>query len=197
MYPLYLPLILLLFVGNFSPGPNNIFAAYSGFHFGIKKTLPLMMAVTFGWPALILSINFGLIVVFREYPLIQKAIEVTGSIFLLYLAYKLSRTKSIEDKALDQPIRFVPYFFFQFINPKGVVSALIIITKFIDNGENFLRDTAIVVTICCLSAFLSITTWTLFGGYLKNVLKSKLSIMLYHYSMAFLLVLIVIIFWVN
>ena len=102
-----------------------------------------MMAVTFGWPALILSINFGLIVIFREYPLIQKAIEVTGSIFLLYLAYQLSRTKSIEDKALDQPIRFVPYFFFQFINPKGVVSALIIITKFIDNGENFLRDTAI------------------------------------------------------
>ena len=40
MYDLFLPLALLLFVGNFTPGPNNIFASYSGFHFGLRKTDP-------------------------------------------------------------------------------------------------------------------------------------------------------------
>ena len=197
MYDLFLPLALLLFVGNFTPGPNNIFASYSGFHFGLKKTIPLIMAVTLGWPALILATNFGLIFIFRQYPIVQTILEVSGSVFLIYLAYKLSQTKNIEEKELDKPIRFVPYFFFQFINPKGVVTAIIIVTKFIDNTENFIRDTIIVISLCCLSAFLSISTWAMFGGYLKTVLTNKTSIAIYHYIMAFLLVMIVVLFWMN
>ena len=197
MYDLFLPLVLLILVGNFTPGPNNILASYSGFHFGLKKTIPLIMAVTFGWPALILTTNFLLIFIFRQYPIVQTILEVLGSIFLIYLAYKLSQTKNIEEKELDKPIRFVPYFFFQFINPKGVVTAIIIVTKFIDSNENFIRDTIIVVSLCCLSAFLSISTWTMFGGYLKTVLTNKTSIAIYHYIMAFLLVMIVVLFWMN
>ena len=197
MYDLFLPLVLLILVGNFTPGPNNILASYSGFHFGLKKTIPLIMAVTFGWPALILTTNFLLIFIFRQYPIVQTILEVSGSVFLIYLAYKLSQTKNIEEKELDKPIRFVPYFFFQFINPKGVVTAIIIVTKFIDSNENFIRDTIIVVSLCCLSAFLSISTWTMFGGYLKTVLTNKTSIAIYHYIMAFLLVMIVVLFWMN
>jgi len=197
LYYLFLPLVLLILVGNFTPGPNNILASYSGFHFGIKKTIPLIMAVTFGWPALILTTNFVLIFIFRQYPIVQTILEVLGSVFLIYLAYKLSQTKNIEEKELDKPIRFIPYFFFQFINPKGVVTAIIIVTKFIDSNENFIRDTIIVVSLCCLSAFLSISTWTMFGGYLKTVLKNKTSIAVYHYIMAFLLVMIVVLFWMN
>jgi len=197
LYDLFLPLVLLILVGNFTPGPNNILASYSGFHFGIKKTIPLIMAVTFGWPALILTTNFVLIFIFRQYPIVQTILEVLGSVFLIYLAYKLSQTKNIEEKELDKPIRFIPYFFFQFINPKGVVTAIIIVTKFIDSNENFIRDTIIVVSLCCLSAFLSISTWTMFGGYLKTVLKNKTSIAIYHYIMAFLLVMIVVLFWMN
>ena len=197
MYDLFLPLVLLILVGNFTPGPNNILASYSGFHFGIKKTIPLIMAVTFGWPALILTTNFVLIFIFRQYPIVQTILEVLGSVFLIYLAYKLSQTKNIEEKELDKPIRFIPYFFFQFINPKGVVTAIIIVTKFIDSNENFIRDTIIVVSLCCLSAFLSISTWTMSGGYLKTVLKNKTSIAVYHYIMAFLLVMIVVLFWMN
>ena len=197
MYDLFLPLVLLILVGNFTPGPNNILASYSGFHFGIKKTIPLIMAVTFGWPALILTTNFVLIFIFRQYPIVQTILEVLGSVFLIYLAYKLSQTKNIEEKELDKPIRFIPYFFFQFIDPKGVVTAIIIVTKFIDSNENFIRDTIIVVSLCCLSAFLSISTWTMSGGYLKTVLKNKTSIAVYHYIMAFLLVMIVVLFWMN
>jgi len=197
LYDLFLPLVLLILVGNFTPGPNNILASYSGFHFGIKKTIPLIMAVTFGWPALILTTNFVLIFIFRQYPIVQTILEVLGSVFLIYLAYKLSQTKNIEEKELDKPIRFIPYFFFQFINPKGVVTAIIIVTKFIDSNENFIRDTIIVVSLCCLSAFLSISTWTMSGGYLKTVLKNKTSIAVYHYIMAFLLVMIVVLFWMN
>jgi threonine/homoserine/homoserine lactone efflux protein len=124
LYPLYIPLILLLFVGNFTPGPNNIIASYSGFHFGFKKTIPHILGVTFGWPSLILAVNFGLAIIFIKFPIVQKILEVLGSLFLIYLAYTLIKAKSIEEKEVDKPMTFLTSYFFQFINPKGVVTAV-------------------------------------------------------------------------
>ena len=47
MYDQFLPLILFGIATAFSPGPNNIMSSYSGFNFGFKKTIPLMLGVIF------------------------------------------------------------------------------------------------------------------------------------------------------
>ena len=76
--------ILFCSVAAFSPGPNNFMASYSAFNFGIKKTLPIIYGVTFGFPFLIICINFGLSIIFKKYPEIQKVKESileVGSIF--------------------------------------------------------------------------------------------------------------------
>ena len=123
LYPLYIPLILLLFVGNFTPGPNNIIASYSGFHFGFKKTIPHILGVTFGWPSLILAFNSVLVIIFIEFPVVQRTVEILGSLFLIYLAYTLIKVKSIEEKELQKPMTFLASYFFQFINPKSIIAA--------------------------------------------------------------------------
>jgi threonine/homoserine/homoserine lactone efflux protein len=197
LYPLYIPLILLLFVGNFTPGPNNIIASYSGFHFGFKKTIPHILGVTFGWPSLILAVNFGLVIIFIEFPIVQRTVEILGSLFLIYLAYTLIKVKSIEEKEVQKPMTFLASYFFQFINPKGVVTAIIVVSQFIDSGENFFKIRFVVLSFTLISAFLSICTWTIFGKYLRSLLSSKLSISLFNYSMASLLVLIVVLFWIK
>jgi len=92
---------------------------------------------------------------------------------------------------------FLASYFFQFINPKGVVTAIIVVSQFIDTGKNFIQDTIIVFVLTLASAFLSISTWAIFGKYLRSLLSSKLSISLFNYSMASLLVLIVVLFWIK
>ena len=197
LYSLYIPLILLLFVGNFTPGPNNIIASYSGFHFGFKKTIPHILGVTFGWPSLILAVNFGLVIIFIKFPIVQKILEVLGSLFLIYLAYTLIKVKSIEENEVDKPMTFLTSYFFQFINPKGVVTAMIVVSQFIDSDENFLKETFIVLSFTLVSAFLSICTWTIFGKYLKLLLKNQLWISIFNYLMGILLLLTVVLFWLN
>ena len=44
-----------------SPGPNNIVASYSGFNFGIIKTLPHILGVILGFTLMVSILNFGLI----------------------------------------------------------------------------------------------------------------------------------------
>ncbi len=197
LYPLYIPLILLLFVGNFTPGPNNIIASYSGFHFGFKKTIPHILGVTFGWPSLILAVNFGLVIIFIEFPIVQRTVEILGSLFLIYLAYTLIKVKSIEEKEVQKPMTFLASYFFQFINPKGVVTAIIVVSQFIDTGEEFHSRYDCSVSSYLTSAFLSISTWAIFGKYLKLLLKNRLRISIFNYLMSFLLLLTVVLFWLN
>jgi len=96
MHPEILSLSLFMLGTSCSPGPNNIVASYSGFNFGVIKTFPHMLGVIFGFTAMVCVLNFGLINIFKLYPLIQEMLKIFGSIFLIYLAYKIAFTKNVK-----------------------------------------------------------------------------------------------------
>ena len=54
-----------MFVTSCSPGPNNILASYSGFNFGILKTIPHMFGVALGYTSMITILDVGLIFPFK------------------------------------------------------------------------------------------------------------------------------------
>tara|TARA_B100000579_G_scaffold361433_1_gene319131 strand:- start:369 stop:1001 length:633 start_codon:yes stop_codon:yes gene_type:complete len=157
--------ILFCSAAAFSPGPNNFMASYSAFNFGIKKTLPIIYGVTFGFPLLIICINFGLSIVFKKFPETQKIITLAGTIFLIYMAYKIATTKSSENKDVKNPATFLKIVLFQFINPKAVICAAFITSTFISQ-ENFLKDSVIVIILAIIISFLSIVSWSLLGKYM-------------------------------
>ena len=97
-----------------SPGPNNIVASYSGFNFGIVKTVPHMLGVIFGFTLMVSILNFGLINVFKIYPLLQDILKVSGSVFLVYLAYKIAFSKNVDKEHKQNPVKFIETFFFSF-----------------------------------------------------------------------------------
>ena len=66
MHPEILSITLFGIVAAFTPGPNNFVAFYSGFNFGIKKTMPHIMGVTLGFPFLLLCLALGLINIFKS-----------------------------------------------------------------------------------------------------------------------------------
>ena len=86
---MYSELLLLIGISvslGYTPGPNNAVASYSGFNFGIKKTIPLILGVWLGYTTLVILINFVLISTFVKYPIIQEIIRILGTIFLFYLS---------------------------------------------------------------------------------------------------------------
>ena len=120
---------------GFTPGPNNAVASFSGFNFGIKKTIPLILGVGLGYTILVILINFVLISIFKEYPIIQDIIRVLGTFFLIYLAYKISFPNNSRDLNKTNPVKFFDTFLFQFINPKGVMAAITLVSKFVPLKE--------------------------------------------------------------
>ena len=157
--------ILFCSAAAFSPGPNNFMASYSAFNFGLKKTLPIIYGVTFGFPLLIICINFGLSIIFKKYPNFQNIITVAGTIFLVYMAYKIATTKNTHNKDTKNPATFINIVLFQFINPKAVICAAFITSTFISQ-ENFVKDSIIIILLAIIISFLSIVTWSLLGKYM-------------------------------
>ena len=195
MYPDLAALMILMFVAAFTPGPNNLLSSYSGFNFGIKRTLPLIYGVTFGFPLLIIIINSGLIIFFKKFPALQEIIKILGSVFILYFAYKVALNKSSGEQKIKNPAKFFNMLFFQFINPKAVLFAIIVVSTFIHVNENFIRDTIIVLSVAISFSFVSIFSWCLLGKFLRKFATNRKFIQTFNYVMSFLLIVCVIMFY--
>ena len=196
MHPELFLLIGISLSLGFTPGPNNAVAAYSGFNFGIRKTLPLILGVGFGYTALIISINFVLISTFKNYPIIQEIIRILGTIFLIYLAYKISFSKISSDGKTENPVKFFDKFIFQFINPKGVMAGVTLSSNFVEQGENYLNHSIWVIIVCSITAFLSITSWTFLGKFLRKFATNNNFIKRFNYAMSLLLIVCIIGFYI-
>ena len=181
---------------GFTPGPNNAVAAYSGFNFGIRKTLPLILGVGFGYTTLIILINFVLISTFKNYPIIQEIIRILGTFFLIYLAYKISFSKISSDGKTENPVKFFDKFIFQFINPKGVMAGVTLSSNFVEQGENYLNHSIWVIVVCSVTAFLSITSWTFLGKFLRKFATNNNFIKRFNYAMSLLLIVCIIGFYI-
>ncbi len=195
MHPELLLLIGISFSMGFTPGPNNAVASYSAFNFGVRKTLPIIFGVGFGYTVLVILLIFALISVFQKYPYLQEIIRVLGSLFLIYLAYKISFSKSKLKSTTDNPVKFYETFFFQFINPKGVMAAITLISKFVTQ-EDYINSSITVIIVCSVTAFLSITSWTLLGKFLRKFATNNEFIKRFNYAMSILLVACVVSFYI-
>ena len=196
MYSQIIPLVLFAIAASFSPGPNNIVTSYTSFNFGFKKTIPTMLGVVIGWMTLVIFLQMGSGVIFKQFEEIQIIIKIFGSIYLLYMAYKLSSSRTISGKSTAKPVTFINTFFFQFINPKAIIYALLAISMFVDVQNNYLRDSSIVITTYFFMAVFSVSSWCLLGKYLRKFATSKNFIKKFNYTMSFLLIVCVIMFYV-
>ena len=192
MHPEILSITLFGIVAAFTPGPNNFVAFYSGFNFGIKKTLPHIIGVTLGFPFLVLCLALGLINVFKLYPLIQEILKYLGTLFLIYLAYKIAFSVSSSDDIKENPVKFFETFLFQYLNPKGVSVAVIIVSTYIEAGENYINHAIQIVLLALLFSSTSITCWTFIGKFLRKFATNEKFIKSFNYVMSGLLLLSII-----
>ena len=187
MHPELFLLIGISISMGFTPGPNNAVASYSAFNFGFRKTLPIILGVGFGYTALVILLIVVLISIFQEYPLIQEIIRILGSIFLIYLAYKISFSNGKSDDKIENPVKFYETFFFQFINPKGVMAAITLISKFVIQ-DDYISSSITVIVVCSVTAFVSITLWAGLGKFLRKFATNNEFIKRFNYAMSILLI---------
>ncbi len=195
MHPEIVSIALFWFVAAYTPGPNNVVASYSGFNFGILKTVPHILGVTLGFTSLVLFLTIGLINVFKLFPMIQEIMKYLGTLFLIYLAYKIASSSVSDDTKKENPVKFIETFLFQYLNPKGVMVAIIVVSTYVELGENYISHATQVVFLAFLFSSTSITLWTFIGKFLRKFATNEKFIKYFNYAMSVLLLLSIVTFY--
>ena len=196
MHPEIFSIALFWFVTAYTPGPNNVVASYSGFNFGVVKTIPHILGVTLGFTSLVIFLTIGLINVFKLFPIIQIVIKYLGTLFLLYLAYKIAFSSVSSEIKKENPVKFIETFLFQYLNPKGVSVAIIVVSTYVELGTNYINYATQVIVLAFLFSSTSITLWTFIGKFLRKFATNEKFIKHFNYAMSVLLLLSIITFYI-
>ena len=196
MHPEILSIILFGIVAAYTPGPNNFVAFYSGFNFGITKTIPHILGVTLGFTSLVLFLSIGLINIFKLFPIIQIVMRYLGTLFLIYLSYKIAFSGTSNETKKENPVKFIETFLFQYLNPKGVTVAIIVVSTYVELGENYINYATQIVILAFLFSITSITLWTFVGKFLRKFATNDKFIKYFNYAMSLLLLLSIITFYI-
>jgi threonine/homoserine/homoserine lactone efflux protein len=172
-----------------TPGPNNIMLTASGVNFGFARTVPHMAGVVIGFVVLLGACAGGLGLFFAAFPAAHTALKIVGGAYLLWLAWKVANAGRPQrtENAEGRPLTFLQAAAFQWVNPKGVLTALSAVTLFI-RPQSAAADTALMLAMFALSTLVSVVIWTAFGTVVSQALRNERHARIFNIVMALLLV---------
>nr|WP_255771939.1 LysE family translocator [Microbulbifer guangxiensis] len=183
---------MFVFATSITPGPNNMMIMASGLNHGVVRSLPHFMGICLGFPAMIMAIGLGLGTVFEQFPLLHHLIRWAGIAYLLYLAWVIASTRSVDGKDSYSPFTFWQAAAFQWVNPKGWVMAVGALAAFSTPGGSTWLDAGQIALTFIFVGGPCITIWMLFGVGMQRILQEPLQLRRFNIAMAILLVVSVI-----
>ena len=115
-----LPIVTFIGVATITPGPNNLMLAASGMQFGLRRTLPHILGIHVGLYTLLAMACVGLNQLLLNLPGVLIFLRVFGSLYLLYLAWKIFGLTLVKSETTNsKPLTVWQAGLFQFANPKA------------------------------------------------------------------------------
>lgn len=182
-----LPIVLFTFSTSITPGPNNLMIMSSGLNYGVERSLPHLLGICLGFPAMIVAIGLGLGTLFAQFPLLHEIIRWAGIAYLLYLAWVIARTREVGSATTDRPFTFIQAVAFQWVNPKGWIMAVGALAAFTSPGGEMWFDVARIALTFVAIGGPCIIIWLMFGVGLKRVLNDPVHLRRFNISMGILL----------
>ncbi len=190
MLDLILPVALFAFSMSITPGPNNVIVTASGANFGYRRTIPHLLGIGLGYPAMVAGVGFGLGGVFEAVPAVHVVLKYAGSGAILWMAWRIA-TASGTGPASERPGRpftFLQAAAFQWVNPKGWVVAIGAISAFTTvEGDLFYEVGAITLSFASVN-YACASVWTLFGVGIGRLLKHGSRLRIFNVATSLLLV---------
>src|SRR5690242_6789116 len=84
-------------VTSVTPGPNNLMLLASGVNFGFRSSVPHMLGICSGFLLMVLAVGIGLAEVFSRHPWVYSLLKWVGAIYMLYLAWCIATSVSLDD----------------------------------------------------------------------------------------------------
>ncbi len=167
--------LLFVFVNSFTPGSNNFMAMSFGNKYGLKRSIKFCLGVGVGFFVLALLCSFFNLVLINLLPIIEIPLTVLGVGYMLYLAFKTLTSNDSDNNVNDRndggdKSLFVMGVFLQFINPKGILYGITVVTTFLLPYYNSYFSYLIFSLFLGAVGLMSSCSWSLFGSIFQRFL---------------------------
>lgn len=184
---LILSMAAFALVASLSPGPVNLVGFNTGLTHGWRPALWHVAGATLGFVVLLLGVGLGLHEVLAAWPALLWILRVAGALFLLYLAWKLTRASGdLGSGAVAACPGFRDGALLQWLNPKAWLAAAAGVALFVGEDRGRLALFAGLYLVIC---FASLACWAVAGQWLRGRALTPGRLRLLNRALATLLVL--------
>jgi len=194
----FLSMLGFLWVAAITPGPNNMLLTTSGANFGFVRSLLLMIGIMLGMQSIMLLVAFGIGSLILVYPLLHTILKVLGSLYLLWLAWKVATSayETLEvGVAPPKPLRLYQGWLLQFLNPKAWLMGLGAVASFSLPGAAYNQSIAAIALGIFLVNLVAGVIWLGFGTVIGRLLHSRRSWYTFNIAMGLLTAACVLLIW--
>lgn len=176
-------LVFFLFPLAYSPGPGNMFFAANSARFGFRATVPANIGYHVATWIVTAAIGFGFIAALEKFPQIFTVLKVAGSLYVLWIAWKLFRAGTLEGNEAAKAATFTDGVILLILNPKAYVIIALMFTQFLDQTEmGTLAAVVLITTVFTFNNLVAFSIWALVGNKIAGYFRTpesaqKLNIM--------------------
>ena len=185
--------LLFAVVAAVTPGPSNVMLTAAGANAGVLRGLPCLLGVIVGMGLMMFLVPLGLGSLVLAHPLALRLLNWGGAAFLLWLAWKIATSASLDAATGGDPVGFVGAALFQWINPKSWLVAASAAGTFLhaDAGSP-LGQAAGLGGLFALAVLPSGFVWLAFGATVHHVLGTRARLRAFNITMGVLLALSIV-----
>ncbi len=182
-------LTLFAFTAAITPGPNNIMIMASGLNHGVRASLPHLLGICLGFPAMFFAIGFGLGYLFESYPLLHEGIKVLGISYLIYLSWLIANAAPDPSQSVHtKPLTFLQAALFQWVNPKAWIMGTSAIATFTVGDIDIHQQILVIGAVFFVLTFPCAGSWLFLGRFLQRIFTNPRYLRYFNVAMAILLI---------
>lgn len=166
-------LVLFLFPLAYSPGPGNMFFAANGARFGFRSTIPANAGYHLATWVVTAAIGLGFLATLERFPQVFAALKIAGSLYVLWLAWKLFRAGAFEGAETAKPASFLDGIVLLVLNPKAYVIIALMFTQFLGSSDTeWLAAVLLITTVFTLNNLVAFSVWALIGDTIAGFFRT-------------------------
>jgi threonine/homoserine/homoserine lactone efflux protein len=193
----FLGYLIFASVTCITPGPNNLMLFSYGKAYGFDDSGKVMMGIGLGFFTMLCLAGYGVAEVIANSATLGFALRIIGSLWMLYLAFVLSKMSIEIIPGENKRITFGQAFLQQFVNPKAWVMAISGAGAFMPNSNNIHLNVFIFAMFFAVVGIPSMIIWLKMGDVIAKIIKSEKSNRILGYTMFSLMIVSIVTIWIK
>lgn len=170
-----------------TPGPNNVMLTATGANVGIRRGLPHLFGVAFGFAFMLALLTVTIGTALTDSPRLLLGLRIAGVAVLLWLSWKIATAGRSKAAARERPISFFDAVLFQWVNPKAWLICAGTVSFLQADGPPPFVQAALFGAIEVVFGVPCMLLWLGFGAAMQRFLQTDRALRTFNVAMGLLL----------